>query len=80
MKLSQSTISITIIIIIQSFNVSFSAKHELKVEACIYVQDSISNNYLKSFFSNDLNKMNKYFSVYFTNLIHAVNTIYSQIK
>ncbi len=79
MKLSQLNITV-ILVIIQFFNVSSDAKHELKVEACIYVQDSISNNYLKLFFSNDLNKMRKYFSVYFTNLIHAVNTIYSQIK
>jgi hypothetical protein len=72
-------IFIIIISSIHLFTVCSSAKHNLKVEACIYVQDSISNNYLK-FFSNDFNKMNKYFSIYFSNVIHAVNTIYSQIN
>jgi len=77
MKLLQSIY--IIIVSIQLFRVSSSAKHKLKVETCIYVQNSISNNYLK-FFSNDFNKMNKYFSIYFSNIIHAVNTIYSQIN
>ncbi len=77
MKLLQSIY--IIIVSIQLFRVSSSAKHKLKVETCIYVQNSISNNYLK-FFSNDFNKMNKFFSIYFSNIIHAVNTIYSQIN